>query len=71
MPRTQQIFPSHILRFPEIGQDVRALHMKANERFRLNLGYYLRHSPENSHLACDPYVFLILQVALRLVSVND
>jgi hypothetical protein len=37
----------------------------------MNLGYYLRHYPENSHPACDPYVFQNLQVALLLVNVND
>jgi len=57
--------------FLEIRQDVRALYTEANERFRLNLGYYLRYFPENSHPACDPGVFLILQVALRLVNVYD
>jgi len=71
MHRAQQTFPSHIPRFLEIGQEVTALHMKASERFRLNLGHYLRHSPENSHPMCDRYVFLILQVALRLVIVYD
>lgn len=52
---TRRILHKHVLIFVQSTDDIRALYMRASERFRLYLDCHRTNSPEYSHMLCDSH----------------